>query len=311
MKLAAWSSILVGLASPCAWAAADPGLLTGAMLPEGWELGEPHRFAADNLWEQVNGAAPGYLRYGFRELTAQTVRSTGEPRGEVLIEVSEFADHLSAFGFYSTERAPGLAYIRLGAEGYCVLNDCRFYKGRYYVKLQMTRDDEATREALGGIATRLARALPGETRHPGVLRAFPREGLIMRSERYEGADLLAHDFLGAGFTADYALGGKRPAKLFFALKGSSAEARGAYRQLLSFLRRRSKMGEGVRIAGGHGRLVDPPFYGPSLVARRGAVVCGILGAEGPDSTRLVEALIANLDAAGLLYGDPAGPCCPQ
>ena len=294
-------------------ASAQVEYVTGAMAPDGWELGETQQFGADNLFEQIDGAAPGYLRYSFKALTVQPVRRMDDPQAEVLVEVFEFANHLDAFGIYSTERAPGLAYVKLGSEGYCLPNTCRFYRGPYYVKLEATRNDEPTRAALELLAPALARCLGGETRPPALLRAFPRTGLIAASERYEGSDLLAHDFLGAGFTADYDLGGEKPSRLFFTIKADPTEARDAYYRLLSFLRKRSEMGERVRVASGRGRMTDQPFYGPSLVCCSGAVVCGVLATPGQEAAAgLVEALVANLREMGLLTGEPCLPgprCC--
>ncbi|MBM3501606.1 MAG: hypothetical protein FJX74_23375 [Armatimonadetes bacterium] len=298
MGWAARGSWLVAIATLAAGAPAQEGPVTEAMVPDGWVLGETLRFGADNLFEQINGAAPGYLRYSFQGLAVQAVRRSDDPKSELLVEVFGFANHLDAFGIYSTERAPGLEYLKLGAEGYYLPGACRFYRGTYYVKIATTRNDDATRAALGVLAPALARALGGETRAPKLLGVFPKTGLVAASERYEGSDLLAHDFLGAGFTADYDLGGEKPSKLFLALKPDAAEAREAYYRLLSFLRKRSQMGEGLRVAGGRARMTDQPFYGPSLVCWTGRVVCGVLATPNQEAAvALIEQLTANLPPA--------------
>jgi hypothetical protein len=292
-----------------AWAAAWAVLIAGAsargaedyvtekMVPAGWKLApETQAFQADNLYEHIDGAAPGYVRYSFKELTVQTLHLADDPNTEIMVEVYAFGNHLDAFGIYSTERTPKLAYVKLGTEGYYVANACRFYKGAYYVKLSASRDSDPVQSALKTLAPALARALKGETKPPRLLKAIPTEGLIANSECYEGSDLLAHDFLGAGFTADYGLGGEKPAKLFFAIRPDATQARSAYYELLSFLRQRGEVGERVRLLLGSGHMTKHPFYGPSLICHSGAVVCGVLRTPSEEAgMKLVEDLLARLD----------------
>jgi hypothetical protein len=305
----AWA-ILLAAAS----AAAAEGYVTARMVPAGWvPAGETQAFQADNLYEHIDGAAPGYVRYSFKELTVQTLHLADDPNTEIMVEVYAFGNHLDAFGIYSNERAPKLDYVKLGTEGYYVANACRFYTGAYYVKLSASRDNEQVQTALKSLAPALARALRGESRPPKLLKAIPTEGLVANSERYEGSDLLAHDFLGAGFTADYDLGGEKPAKLFFAIKLDSTQARSAYYELLSFLRERGEVGERVSLSHGSGRVTKHPFYGPSLICRSGAVVCGVLRVPSEEAGRaLVDDLLARLGGMDLLTGAPCLPgprCC--
>jgi hypothetical protein len=275
---------------------AAAGYLPEAAVPEGWALaGEPSAFDADNLYEHINGAAPGYLRYDFRQLTVQPVQQADDPKTQILVEVYEFGRRLDAFGIYSNERAPGLDFVRLGSEGYFTGPACRFYKGSYYVKLNGTRTDEAVQEAEAAIASALARGLPGRADAPPLLEAFPKEGLVAGSERYEGSDLLAHDFMGAGFIGDYQLGGEKDSKLFFSIKETPREARHAYWELLRFLRNRGEVGERFSLDGAKGRRVTHPFYGPSLVCRSGTVVCGVLRTPSDETgQRLLAELLMRM-----------------
>ncbi len=276
------------------------GYLAASSVPDGWELqGDASTFGPDNLYEHINGAAPGYLRYDFRELTVQPVQKVDEPKTQILVEVYEFGKHLDAFGIYSNERAPGLDFVKLGSEGYLTGPACRFYKGAYYVKLDGTRSDEDMQKAQSAIARALARILRGEAKAPQLLRVFPEEGLVAGSQRYEGSDLLAHDFMGAGFMADYQLGGEKDSKLFFAIKDTRTQARKAYWELLSFLRKRGEVGERFSLDGGKGRSVKHPFYGPSLMCRSGPVVCGLLRAPSDEiGQQVVADLLARINEFG-------------
>ncbi|HJN19294.1 MAG TPA: DUF6599 family protein [Armatimonadota bacterium] len=275
---------------------AAPGFVAASSVPDGWEIAaEPKTFDGETLYEHINGAAPGYTRFDFRLLTVEPVRLVEDPKVEILVEVYEFGNHLDAFGIYSNERMPTLDFEKLGAEGYFAGPACRFYRGNYYVKLNGSRANDEVAAAERQIATALAKSLKGSARRPAILAAVPQSNIVVNSERYEGSDLLAHDFLGAGFTADYDIGGEKTSKLWFAAKDSPQEAREAYYQLLRFMRKRGEVGESLSLATGRGRLTEHPFYGPSLVCRKDNVVCGVLRVPGADSgVELVDALMAGL-----------------
>jgi len=275
---------------------ASPPFVAASSLPEGWEVAsEPKTFDGEILYEHINGAAPGYTRYDFRILTVESVRLVEDPKVEILVEVYEFGNHLDAFGIYSNERMPTLEFEKLGAEGYFAGPACRFYRGNYYVKLNGSRTSDEMAAAERRIATALARSLKGSARHPALLAAIPQSNIVVNSERYEGSDLLAHDFLGAGFTADYDIGGEKSSKLWFAVKDSRHEAREAYYKLLRFLRKRGEVGESLDLATGTGRLTTHPFYGPSLVCREDNVVCGVLRVPNAEAgVELIDALMAGL-----------------
>ena len=274
-----------------AWASGS--YIPPSAVPGGWEVvGEPKTFDEDTLFEHINGAAPGYTRYSFRLLTVQPVRNVEDPKLEVLAEVYEFGSHLDAFGIYSCERSTNNELVRLGAEGYYTNTACRFYKGRYYVKLNSSRAGEAARAAQETLAAGIAKSLRGDARHPTLLAAIPQAGIVPNSERYEGADLLAHEFLGAGFTADYDFGTEKKSRLYLAVKGSRAEARSAYYELLRFMRKRGEVGERLELADGRGRMTTHPFYGPSLVCVYENTVCGVLRVPSAEvAVGLVDELV--------------------
>ena len=316
MTLFTWPAMIGLLWAAGGVPAGTSAILTAGSLPAGWEpAGVAQTFGPDNLYEYIDGAAPGYLRYDFRQLTVQALQKAGDPKTQIAVERYEFGSHLDAFGIYSNERAPGLTFIKLGAQGYCVGPACRFYKGRYYVKLTAGRGDDASKAAEAAVAATIARRLRGETTPPAILGALPKLGLVAGSERYEGSDLLAHDFLGAGFTADYDLGGDKPSKLFFAVKDPPGAASDAYYQLLSFMRQRGEVGESLPLSGATLRAVRHPFYGPSVIGASGRIVCGVLRAPTPEAgVKLVAELLSRLSRVALPppsvvkpAGAPGGP----
>ena len=208
----------------------------------------------------------------------------------------EFGNHLDAYGIYSNERMPTVEVEKLGAEGYCTGPACRFYRGEYYVKLSATRTSDEVVAATRQIAAGLAKSIGGSRKPPALLAAIPRTDIVENSERYEGSDLLAHDFLGAGFTADYDLGAERASKLWFSVKDSDEEAREAYYELLRFMRKRGEVGVSLALAAGKGRMTEHPFYGPSLVCRNGNVLCGLLRApDGNAGEALMDDLILGIE----------------
>ena len=101
----------------------------------GWKLKEESRFyQADNLWEIINGAAEGYIIYGFTEMiTSEFINENTEQ--EAVIEIYQMKDNNNGFGIYASERYPDSKFIDIGTQGYEANMVLNFWKDRYYVKV--------------------------------------------------------------------------------------------------------------------------------------------------------------------------------
>ncbi len=284
--------------TPSASPTAAPGvtaLVPTAASLEGWTIAEgPLTFRPDTLYEYLDGGAPRYLDYGFREAVHVRYALGGDPQAAVTVDVYEMGSTLGAFGIYSSARPRGVEPRPWGAEGYRSETVASAWKGSVYVHVEA--DDE--RPALVGMTERLvagvAARAPGETRAPAILRPLPREGRVPLSERYVPRDLRGHAFLPGGVLATYALDG-REAELYFSELKDATEAAAAIVRLRAHHAQRSAIVREVRTIGALGFRHEDPTWGPGIVVAAGRFVAGIQG-DLPDEAqrRLLNSLVAGL-----------------
>jgi hypothetical protein len=277
-------------------AAADVAtLLPTAASLEGWTVVEgPLTFRPDTLYEYLDGAAPRYLDYGFREAIHVRYAPGEDPQAAVTLDVFDMGSTLGAFGIYSSARPPGVEPRPWGAEGYRSETVAAAWKGPVYVHVEA--DDE--RPALVGVTERLvagvAERAPGETTAPAILRPLPPEGRVPRSERYVARDLRGHAFLPGGVLATYALDG-REAELYFSELKDAVEAEAAVVRLRTHHTQGGAIVREVRTIGASGFRHEDPTWGSGIVVAAGRFVAGIQG-DLPDEaqSRLLDSLVAGL-----------------
>jgi hypothetical protein len=280
-------------ARPEATVVAVEALLPPAASLEGWSVSEgPLTFRPDTLYEYLDGGAPRYLDYGFREAVHVRYALAGDPQAAVTLDVYDMGSALGAFGIYGSARPRGIAPRPWGAEGYRFETVAAAWRGRVYVHVEA--DDE--RPALVGMAERLAEGVAeragGETAAPAVLRTLPSEGRVAGSERYLARDLLGHAFLPGGVLATYAVDG-REAELFFSeLKDAPAASAAAAR----LRAHHSQRGTTVRELPAIGAFeFEDPVWGSGTVVAAGRFVAGVHGElPGEERRRLLERLVAGL-----------------
>jgi pimeloyl-ACP methyl ester carboxylesterase len=280
-----------------------------ALLPpagslEGWSLAEgPLTFRPDSLYEYLDGGAPRYLDYGFREAVHVRYAFGGDPLAAVTLDVYDMGSTLGAFGIYSSARPLEVAPRSWGAEGYRSETVAAAWKGRVYVHVEA--DDE--RPALVGMAERLVESVAerteGETASPAILRPLPPEGRVPRSERYVARDLLGHAFLPGGVLARYALDGREAEMFFSELRDAPEAAAAAARFRAHYALRGTIVREAPAVGAGVFDYEDP-VWGSGTVAVAGRFVAGVYGELSGEARR---SLLGDL-VAGLL--PPAPPADP-
>ena len=170
----------------------------------GWEQSEAkHQYAADNLWEYKDGAAEGYLQYGFVRMQGISCKSGGDI---LTIDVSEMTDADSAYGIFVANRDPNLPVAKIGMGGQVQTQSASFVKGKYYVELVVVaaNPDSNQTAALEAFAARIEAHLEGRTTAPEVLEWFPKEDLT--STRLVPESVLGLRLLKRGYLAKYKQG---------------------------------------------------------------------------------------------------------
>jgi hypothetical protein len=275
---------LLAAALPLAAAAPD----MAALFPElkGWTRdGDVRTFRPDNLYEHINGAAESFLACGFELLAVQNY--VNESRQALTAEIYFHGTPENAFAIYSSEKPLQGDYLALGSEGYIEEGVLNFISDAYYVKLNGFDLGEAGADALRHLGERIAQAVNGGNALPAALAAFPVRGKIAHSERYFLDNFLGHDFLGAAFSADYEVNGRR-FKLFIMNSAGADKARARLQRWA----RLDKEGAATEIRPGN-LVINDPYNGPVRVSMQGELVWGGLG-QGEEMAALIKDLGTNL-----------------
>jgi len=170
----------------------------------GWEpSGAKRDYMADNLFQYKDGAAEGYLSFGFIRMKGITCASGGSTLD---IDVSEMGDADSAYGMFATNMDTSLPIARVGMGGQIQKQSASFARGKYYVELvevaaNPDTDDTATMKAF--VASMLEH-LEGRETPPAALDWFEKENLTQI--RLVPESVLGLRELKRGYVAKYKQG---------------------------------------------------------------------------------------------------------
>jgi len=173
-------------------------------LAPGWEQSEPKRnYAADNLYDYKDGAAEGYLSFGFTRMEGITCKSGGDT---LAIDVSQMNDADSAYGIFAANRDPTLPIAKIGMGGQVQPQSASFAKGNYYVEMVViaASPDSDRTAVLKAFATGIEERLEGRDTAPEALQWFPQENLT--SARLVPESVLGLRLLKRGYVAKYKQG---------------------------------------------------------------------------------------------------------
>ena len=219
-----------------------------ARLPQvaGWAIDETvELFDPDNLYDRINGAAPGFILFNFQELTVFVYHQNGvgDNRPYITIQVYRHATREDAFGIYASERPSESNFITVGAEGYQEGSMLNFFADALYVKIESPSTDDEVVKTIQKIAQEFSRKINLQPVFPVQLQMFPEKNKISRSELYIPSGFLGHEFLNKAFVATYQIAGKKY-QLFVMDAGSAEQAKATLTQYLQFTKQNMKLREG-------------------------------------------------------------------
>ena len=136
-------------------------------------------YTEENLWDYMNGGAPGYLAYGFEEMVTMQVKNL-KNHSEVVIDIYDMGNHLNAFGIYSVERVPGGRDLDFGVDSYQYDTTLCFWQDKYYVKLMSYDMKPETAQSLSSLATLITQKMPKKGEPPYLFSIFPAEGRLKK-----------------------------------------------------------------------------------------------------------------------------------
>ncbi|MCK4235544.1 MAG: hypothetical protein KAX38_00395 [Candidatus Krumholzibacteria bacterium] len=194
------------------------GLLPASGEIDGWKKdGEPLVYYAGNLWEYIDGSAESFLAYEFKSVIAQDyISATGKG---LKVEVYDHGSPLMAFGIYSQFRGEELTLYELGNEGVGDTYSLHFWKGSYYVRINVFDKSNELERAMEAFARAVdARITESGAPIPEISR-FPKGGLVERSITYVTKGVLGRGKLPPAFIAEYRIGDGRGKLYLFPLAG--------------------------------------------------------------------------------------------
>jgi len=238
---------------------------------------KPEYYNQENLWDYMNGSAPGYLAYGFQKMVTFIVTNL-ENRLEFTIDIYDMGDTLSAFGIYSVERSPEGRVVRYGCDGFQSDNTLYFWKNKYYVKLMAYDVTPETGQSLSLLARIIAQKIPKGGKLPHLFSIFPPKGLVEKSERYIPQDVLGQDYFRHGYSIEYERDDKKYQVLLICGKNAN-KVKENFQEYLEYLSTTGRITHENLEIGDIGIAGTHSYYGTVLFAREGAFIIGVLGCE--------------------------------
>ncbi len=197
---------LAPLLLPVLFAAAPAGAqqYLDCHLVPGWEQsGTARQYTAGNLYDYRDGAAEGYLIFGFVRMQGIDCKSGAVT---LSIDVSDMTDADSAWGMFAANRDPEEPIARIGMGGQLLPQSLLFAKGRTFVEIVETDGNPAVNQtaALQAFAAKMEPLLEGRGAPPEALQWFLPEH--QTSVRLVPESVLGLRALKRGFVAKYEQG---------------------------------------------------------------------------------------------------------
>jgi hypothetical protein len=239
----------------------SPSYLNCQLVP-GWEQSGPRRdYRPDNLFDYRDGAAEGYLIFGFARMQGIDCRSGAST---VAIDVSEMGDADLAYGMFSANRDANQPIAGIGMGAQVLPRSVLFAKGKYFVEIVETEGDDSSQSsgAPKTFAAKMEPLLPGRDSPPSALQWFPPENQL--SVRLVPESVLGLKILRRGYVAQYQRG-----QAFVVVEDSAQAAS----ETMKKLRQRFEGGSPAHI-GDEAFTVNAPYLQGVCVFRKGQYLGG-------------------------------------
>jgi hypothetical protein len=238
-------------------------------------------YSPNNLYEKIDGRAPAYLGFNFRQLRC---RSFGAAGGS-FVDVFEFRMNspLDAFGIFSLERDPQGKPLDFAPDGYAGEMGFFFRQGACYVQVIASDTKPPTMTLARALAQDRAKALPADDTGLAARRRLPATGLVADSVSFVPENALGQAGLKNVFQAAYQFEGTKVQ--FFLMAGETAEAETAWKAFRDFC---GRFGGKVTVASqvnGADFFLAQSFGTWKAVYRRGGEVGGVYDADDADRAR--------------------------
>jgi hypothetical protein len=266
-----------------------------SLLPQisGWTLSEkPQTFLPGTLFEYIDGAAEAYLSYDFKELVVAQYKGE-KSKATLTLEVYDMGNDKNSFGIYSAERYSESHFIGVGNQGYVEEGTLNFIMDSYYMKLLCYDGEEKAEGVLRLFAQDIEKRIKEKGSLPPLLSRFPKEGLILNSEKFILRNVLGFSFLHDGYLASYK-DKDLEFDLFIVEGRSEADAAGMLRQYLSAHLKNNQPPDEIPL----GYHVKDRYAQNIYISKAGKIIFGVMRIkDGFERTglRYLQALARSLE----------------
>jgi hypothetical protein len=269
--------LLTAIALPTA--ASSQTYLNCELVP-GWEQTGPKReYVADNLYDYKDGAAEGYLVYGFMRMQGIDCKSGATT---LAIDISELADADMAYGMFAANRDPNLPIAKIGMGGQVQPQSLSFAKGKYFIEIVETDGNSASNQtdALRAFATKMETLIEGRDTPPAALDWFLKED--QTSARLVPESVLGLRLLKHGYLAKYTQG-----QAFIAFEDTPQSAA----EVMNKLRAKFEGSTPAQI-GDEAFQLKAPYLDGLCIFRKGRYIAGYANLLDPQQAALQSAKLA-------------------
>jgi len=247
---------------------------------DGWaRASEVQMFAADNLWEYINGAAELFVEYELETCHTGDLEADGLV---VTVDYYNMGTPLNAFGVYVRERPdPGISLPGATEALISPPYQALLLKGSRYVKVNVF-EGELTETNGRALLEAIANALPGPTEYPTELDLLPTTGRVDGTAGFQREGFLGLTELTDCLYAEYSDAGEEPWQGFAMLPSAHASVDAIWERLNAAWESREHDGQTVLFR-------EIPYRGLVGVIQ---TANGIVGASGATDQ---EQLLAKLD----------------
>jgi hypothetical protein len=238
-------------------------------------------FAADSLFEYMNGNSEGYLAYSFKKMQGVTCVK-GED--QIVFDISEMETPEFAWGIFVSNRNPNAPIEKIGMAGQITDRRAFFSKGKYFLEMAANPAKDHS-PVLKQFVAVWETKIEGSTSLPAILGWFPEEGLNKDSLRLVPESVLGFRMLKRGFVALYAQGKA------FIIQEESAESASP---LLTKLKERIGNTQPAQV-GDEAWQVNDKYLGRMCVFRKGKYLAGFSNLPaGTDPVPLARKLASKI-----------------
>jgi hypothetical protein len=146
-----------------------------------WKASGPDAvYDRETLFDYMDGGAEVYLAYDFREVFVR--KYADADRSELVLDIYDMGIPAEAFGMFSFDRQDPDAGIGQGSE--YGLGLLRFWRGRYFVSVTVSGNEEKAEMAVLELGKAVAPLLGPDGDPPDMVKLLPPAGLLAGKTAY-------------------------------------------------------------------------------------------------------------------------------